>query len=73
MSSKDVSKGRSIASVRIHVERAIGRLKTFRILKGMFPITMARLVNVCVDGYSPALVPVAEDNDIEENSDTRLL
>ena len=54
LSSEDISKGRSIASLRIHVERAIGRLKTFRILKGTFPITMARLVNqivcMCVDG-----------------------
>ena len=60
------------------MERAIGRLKTFRILKGTFPITMARLVNqiVCVcawlTNFSPALVPVAEDDDIEENSDTEV-
>lgn len=78
LSSEDVSKGRSIASLRIHVERAIGRLKTFRILKGTFPITMARLVNqvvsVCawLTNFSPALVPVATDDDMEENSDTEV-
>ena len=50
LSGEDVSEGRSTASLRIHVERAIGRLKTFHILKGTFPIIMARLVNqiVCV-------------------------
>ena len=32
---------REIASARIHVERAIARIKTFRILNSMFPITMA--------------------------------
>ncbi len=31
--------------VRIHAERAIGRMKNFTILKGVFPITMARIAN----------------------------
>ena len=31
--SKEVEQGRHIASVRIHVERAIGRIKTFSILQ----------------------------------------
>ena len=34
-----------IASVRIHVERAISRIKTFRILSNIFPITMASELN----------------------------
>jgi len=36
---------RKIASVRIHVERAISRIKTFRILNSVFPITMASDLN----------------------------
>ena len=34
-----------IASVRIHVERVIGYFKNFAFLKGIPPITMARLAN----------------------------
>ena len=36
---------RKIASVRIHVEHAISRIKTFRILNMVFPITMAAELN----------------------------
>ncbi len=60
-----VGKGRRIASLRIHVERAIGRLKTYNICKQTIPISMARLANqiVCVCAYlsnfQPALVPIA--------------
>ena len=43
---------RKIASVRIHVERAISRLKTFRILSTVLPISMAAELNkiwvICV-------------------------
>lgn len=48
--STDVQLGRSIASLRIHVERAIGRIKQFAILQGTFPLSMIRLVNqiVCI-------------------------
>ena len=37
-----------IASVRIHVEPVIGRIKNFAILKGTLPLTMARLANQIV-------------------------
>ena len=50
---EEVQKGRKIASLRIHVERCIGRIKNFAILKGALPISMARLSNqiVCICGY----------------------
>ena len=36
---------RRIAAVRVHVERAIRRIKTFRILKTVFPISMSADLN----------------------------
>ena len=42
-SVQDISTGRKIASLWIHVERAIGRIKNYQFLKGMIPISMARL------------------------------
>lgn len=38
LSSKALKRSRSIARVRIHVERAIGRMKTFKILSGIIPL-----------------------------------
>ena len=73
--AKEIQEGRKIASLRIHVERAIGRMKNFDILKGTIPITMARQINqiVCVCGFltnfHPALVPPPEtisDSDVED-------
>ena len=40
MTKEEVEKTKAIANLRIHVERAINRIKTFRILKNVFPITM---------------------------------
>ena len=73
----EVQKGRRIASLRIHVERAVGRLKNYNILliKGTIPISMSRLASqiVCICAYLsnflPALVPPTEDisdSDIQE-------
>ena len=59
----EIRKTRHIASLRIHVERAIGRIKKFAILQGNFPLSMSRLANqiVCVcawlTNFHPALLP----------------
>ena len=42
------TKTRRIASARIHVERAIGRLKTFRLLNGVVPLNLKPLLNQIV-------------------------
>ena len=74
-----VQEGRKIVSLSIHVERAIGRIKTFRILQETIPITLARLTNqivhVCayLSNFHPGLVPppeVASEDDVEMYFDT---
>lgn len=45
MSEENMEKTFQIASVRIHVERAIQRLKIYRILKNVVPITMVPHMN----------------------------
>ena len=40
MMPTEVAKTKKIANFRIHVERAIGRMKEFNILNGIFPINM---------------------------------
>ena len=72
---EDVQHGRSIASLRIHVERAIGRMKQLKILTNVFPLRMARIANqivtvcACLANFQPALVPVGEIQETD-NSDT---
>ena len=50
LSSDKVLEGRKIASLRIHVERAIGRIKLYSIIKGTLPITLSKIANqiMCV-------------------------
>ena len=71
---EDIKKTHHMASLRIHGERAIGRIKKFAILQGNFPLSMSRLVHqiVCVclvDKFHPALLqpPVANsETDVED-------
>ena len=72
--AEEISEGRKIASVLIHVERAIGRMKSFSILKHTIPITLAGLSNqiVCVCAYlsnfKPVLVPPHESTTIQDEN-----
>ena len=45
MSSVNVKATKEIANLRIHFERAIQRLKTFRILKYTLPVTLLPLID----------------------------
>lgn len=57
----------AIASVRIHVERAIGRIKTYHILDGSLPNTLSpyatQIVTVCglLTNFLPPLLPPANN------------
>ena len=48
MSGRAVTKTRRIASARIHVERAIGRLKNFKILQGVVPLKLHAILDQIV-------------------------
>ena len=78
LSHKELKSGRKIASLRIHVERAIGRMKCFDILKETIPISMTRLTNqivyICgmLTNFQPALVNTSvpvDDSDTDEHVD----
>ena len=45
LSIKEETGTRRIAPVRIHVERAISRIKTFRVLSTVYPIRLASVLN----------------------------
>ena len=63
LSADEMESGHSIASLHIHVKRAIGRMKHYKILTGVFPLKMAclanQIVSVCayLSNFQPALVP----------------
>jgi len=62
MAAKDVILMKKIAQLRIHVERAIGRVKEFRILQSVIPAAMwdsiNQIVYVCcmLTNFNPPLV-----------------
>ena len=52
LSEKETTKTRRLARARIHVERAVGRLKNFKILSGVIPLilkySIVQIIVVCV-------------------------
>ena len=75
-SKEEVLKGRKIASLRIHVERVIGRIKNYSILKGTIPLVLSRITNqiVCVCAwlvnFQTVLISPSPD---DEDTDSYLL
>ena len=66
ISIEDETETRRIASVRTHVERAISRIKTFRILSTVYPITLAPDLNkvwVICSYLSNFLPPLINDTE----------
>ncbi|KAL1469617.1 hypothetical protein MTO96_040981 [Rhipicephalus appendiculatus] len=70
----EATRSRRISSLRIHVERAINRIKCYRILKGTLPIHHKKLMNkialVCAglcNLKGPLIAPQALPNDQEED------
>lgn len=77
LSAQAVEDTKSIASVRIHVERAIGRIKTYHILDGVFPLSLSHVANQIfrvvsyLTYFLPPLVPIddPESDTSSEKSD----
>ena len=73
--AEEVQRGRKIASLRIHVEREIGRIKNYRIIGTTFPVSMIHLadmvVSVCawLTNFEPVLVPPPVDDHEEDKVD----
>jgi len=71
---QEIEAGRRIASLRIHVERAIGQMKLYSILKSTIPISLTRLTNqiifVCafLTNFQPVLIPLPGDTDDDVES-----
>ena len=49
MTTTECKRTKDVANIRIHVERAINRIKTYRIFKSVLPVTIADdIVRTCV-------------------------
>ena len=48
----EVLEGQKIASLHVHIERVIGRIKNYTILKGTLPITLSRISNQIVSVFA---------------------
>ena len=59
-SEKEVKKTKEIANLRIHVERAMNRIKTFRIFKSVLPITVLH----CIDDIARSCVALSNLKDL---------
>ena len=68
LSESDVTETRRIAHVRIHVERAIRRLKVFKILSGVVPVSSVKKLDDVLIVCS-ALVNLGPELIRESNSD----
>ena len=70
LSAEDEIVTRRIASVRVHVERAIARIKSFRILKQVFPLKsieqLDKIWTICsyTSLFMPPLINETEKNKI---------
>ena len=67
----EVQQGRSIVSLRIHVERAIGHMKNLTILSGIFPLQMAWIINqivsvcACLTNFFPLLYHLPQTKNLD--------
>ncbi|CAC5418388.1 unnamed protein product [Mytilus coruscus] len=72
LSAQAVEDTISIASVRIHVERAIGRIKNYHTLDGVLPLSLSHVASQIFrvvsfsTGILPPLVPPKSDTDIDD-------
>ena len=68
---EQIERGRKIAFVCIHVQRAVGRIKTYSILKETLPLSMARITNkivyVCafLTNFQLPLPKEPDDSDVD--------
>ncbi|KAM7298514.1 uncharacterized protein ISCGN_019109 [Ixodes scapularis] len=66
LSLEDEARTRAIAKVRIHVERVIGQMKSFRILRGTFPNSMSRSLDSVWKIYHQYSIMTSVDQALRE-------